>query len=117
LESFRRSLEPHFNRLLSDAEIAEYQPSAERRLLRRLVEESHFNRYYESFLVHYGSLDETYNDGPYPGVHEPAQAQEAFRAAAALLGVTEYFTHPSMVAARIEKGSPLAGRLSLWRDA
>ena len=28
LESFRRSLSPHFNRLLSDAEILEYQPSA-----------------------------------------------------------------------------------------
>ncbi len=70
LESFRRSLEPHFNRLLSDAEIVEYQPSAERRLLPRLVEEAHFNRYFESFLARYGSLDETHNDGPCPGVHE-----------------------------------------------
>lgn len=70
LESFRRSLKPHFNRLLSDAEIAAYQPTAERRLLRALVEEPDFMRYFDSFLAHYASLHETHNDGPYPGVHE-----------------------------------------------
>ena len=32
LESFRRSLQPHFQRLLSDPEILAYQPVAERRL-------------------------------------------------------------------------------------
>jgi pyrophosphatase PpaX len=196
LESFRRSLEPRFNRLLSDAEIIAYQPSAERRLLRTLVEEPNFTRYFESFLAHYTSLHETHNDGPYPGVHEmladlraqgyrlgivtgksqaawnltfeksglgafdvvitdndvthpkphpeglsialkalcvpvthafyigdslldmsaalladipfgaalwskSANEQEAFRAAAAILGVVEYFTAPSMVAARL----------------
>jgi phosphoglycolate phosphatase-like HAD superfamily hydrolase len=70
LESFRRSLEPHFSRLLSDAEIAAYRPTVERRLLRALVEEPDFTRYFESFLAHYASLHETHNDGAYPGVHE-----------------------------------------------
>ena len=68
LEAFRRSLAPHFNRLLSDAEILDYQPSAERRLLRRVIEEADFPRYYASFLKHYGALHETHGDGLYPGV-------------------------------------------------
>jgi HAD superfamily hydrolase (TIGR01509 family) len=70
LESFRRSLSPHFNRLLSDAEILEYQPSAERRLLSGLIEEANVPVYFESFLAHYRTLHETHNDGLYPGVEE-----------------------------------------------
>ncbi|HJU06014.1 MAG TPA: HAD family hydrolase [Nitrospiraceae bacterium] len=70
LEAFRRSLAPHFNRLLSDAEILEYQPSAERRMLQRLLEEADFPGYFESFLSHYRALHASHNDGLYPGVHE-----------------------------------------------
>lgn len=67
LESFRRSLEPHFQRLLSDPEILEYQPIAERRLLQAIVEQTRFRDYFESFLSHYRSLHETHCDGLYRG--------------------------------------------------
>ena len=67
LESFRRSLEPHFQRRLTDREILDYQPIAERRLLREIVEHMHFMDYFTSFLSHYGSLHETHCDGLYGG--------------------------------------------------
>lgn len=47
LESFRRSLEPHFKRLLTDPEILEYQRIAERRLLQQIVEQAHVNDYFD----------------------------------------------------------------------
>ncbi len=68
LEAFRRSLAPHFNRLLSDAEILEYQPSAERRLLQQIIAKDHFPSYFESLLAHYRALHASHNDGLYPGV-------------------------------------------------
>jgi pyrophosphatase PpaX len=67
LESFRRSLQPHFQRLLSDPEILAYQPVAERRLLHNIVEQVSAGDYFESFLSHYRSLHETHSDGLYPG--------------------------------------------------
>ncbi len=67
LESFRRSLQPHFQRLLSDPEILAYQPVAERRLLQNIVEHVRAGDYFESFLFHYRSLHETHSDGLYPG--------------------------------------------------
>ena len=67
LESFRRSLEPHFKRLLTDPEILAYQPIAERRLLQEIVEQAHVGDYFASFLSHYRSLHETHCDGLYPG--------------------------------------------------
>ena len=67
LESFRRSLEPHFQRRLTDPEILDYRPSAERRLLRQIVEQSQFMNYFTSFLSHYRALHETHCDGLYPG--------------------------------------------------
>ena len=67
LESFRRSLEPHFKRLLTDPEILEYQPIAERRLLQQIVEQARVSDYFESFLAHYRSLHETHCDGLYAG--------------------------------------------------
>ncbi|HTK87652.1 MAG TPA: HAD family hydrolase [Nitrospiraceae bacterium] len=70
LESFRRSLEPHFKRLLTDFEILEYQPIAERRLLQEVVEQARFLDYFQSFLLHYRSLHETHCDGLYPGAIE-----------------------------------------------
>ncbi|MGH7232002.1 MAG: HAD family hydrolase [Nitrospiraceae bacterium] len=70
LESFRRSLEPHFNRLLTDAEILAYQPSAERRLFSRVIENGNVGGYFESFLAHYRALHETHNEGLYPGVRD-----------------------------------------------
>ena len=68
LESFRRSLEPHFKRLLTDPELLEYQPIAERRLLQQIVEQAHVSDYFDSFLAHYRSLHETHCDGLYAGV-------------------------------------------------
>jgi HAD superfamily hydrolase (TIGR01549 family) len=68
LESFRRSLEPHFKRLLTDPEILEYQPIAERRLLQQIIQQAHLNDYFESFLSHYRFLHETHCDGLYAGV-------------------------------------------------
>jgi pyrophosphatase PpaX len=70
LESFRRSLEPHFKRLLTDPEILEYQPIAERRLLQEVVEQARFSDYFASFLSHYRSLHETHCDGLYLGTVE-----------------------------------------------
>ena len=70
LESFRRSLEPHFKRLLTDPEILDYQPIAERRLLQEIVEQTRFSDYFASFLSHYRSLHETHCDGLYPGAVE-----------------------------------------------
>ncbi len=67
LESFRRSLQPHFQRLLSDPEILAYQPIAERRLLQDIVEQARAADYFESFLFHYRSLHETHSDGLYLG--------------------------------------------------
>jgi HAD superfamily hydrolase (TIGR01549 family) len=67
LESFRRSLEPHFQRLLTDPEILDYQPIAERRLLHEIVERARFTDYFESFFSHYRSLHETHCDGLYQG--------------------------------------------------
>jgi HAD superfamily hydrolase (TIGR01509 family) len=67
LEAFRRSLQPHFQRLLSDLEILAYQPIAERRLLHDIVERGRVRDYFESFLAHYRSLHETHSDGLYPG--------------------------------------------------
>jgi pyrophosphatase PpaX len=67
LESFRRSLQPHFQRLLSDPEILAYQPVAERRLLQNIVEQARARDYFASFLSHYRALHETHSDGLYPG--------------------------------------------------
>lgn len=68
LESFRRSLEPHFQRLLTDTEILHYHPIAERRLLRDIVHHERFTEYFESFLSHYRVLHKTHCDGLYDGV-------------------------------------------------
>lgn len=70
LESFRRSLEPHFQRRLTDPEILDYRPIAERRLLRQIVERSHFMDYFTSFLSHYRTLHETHCDGLYRGARD-----------------------------------------------
>lgn len=70
LEAFRRALEPHFNRLLSDAEILLLQPTAERRLLQRVIEPSHFAACFDAFLSHYRALHDAMSDGLYPGVPE-----------------------------------------------
>jgi HAD superfamily hydrolase (TIGR01549 family) len=70
LESFRRSLEPHFQRLLTDLEILAYRPIAERRLLQGLVETGRFEEYFQSFLSHYRSLHDTHCDGLYPGTRK-----------------------------------------------
>lgn len=92
LESFRRSLAPHFNRLLSDEEILDYRPSAERRLLKSVIEDGHVNRYYESFLGHYRSLHHTHNDGLYPGV---ADMLAGLRSGGYLLGVVTGKSRPA----------------------
>jgi HAD superfamily hydrolase (TIGR01549 family) len=70
LESFRRSLEPHFQRRLTDPEILQYQPIAERRLLHDIVEPRQFMDYFTSFLSHYRSLHETHCDGLYRGASD-----------------------------------------------
>jgi len=70
LESFRRSLEPHFQRLLSDREILDYRPVAERRLLQGIVEPPRFSDYFAAFLGHYRSLHATHCDGLYRGTRD-----------------------------------------------
>jgi len=70
LEAFRRAMEPHFLRLLTDAEILALEPTAERRLFERVVDRSRVEECYESFLRHYRSLHRTHCDGLYPGIAE-----------------------------------------------
>jgi phosphoglycolate phosphatase-like HAD superfamily hydrolase len=84
LESFRRTLEPHFNRLLSDAEILALRPIAERRLLGQVVEGSQLPDYFSSFLVHYRSIHDVFSEGLYPGV---VQMLTEARRAGYLLGI------------------------------
>ena len=70
LEAFRRAMEPHFLRLLTDAEILALEPTAERRLFERVVGRPRVEEYYESFLHHYRGLHRTHCDGLYPGIAE-----------------------------------------------
>lgn len=69
LESFRRALEPHYG-VLSDDQIIEYGPSAERRFLQRMIAEHHYPECYDSFMSHYCALHDAMNDGLYAGVSE-----------------------------------------------
>ena len=68
MESFRRTLEPHFNRRLSDAEIMAFNPHAEQRLLLELIQEMEFTPYFERFLTFYSALHDALFAGPYEGV-------------------------------------------------
>lgn len=68
LESFRRSLTPHFERSLTDQEILQYQPIAERRFLGDIVKPERFSDYFSTFLSHYRSLHDTHCDGVYDGI-------------------------------------------------
>ncbi|WP_447979783.1 HAD family hydrolase [Candidatus Nitrospira bockiana] len=68
LEAFRRSLAPHFGRGLSDEEILALKPTAERRLLQRIVEEARFSDLFAGFLTEYHVLHDSHCDGLYPGV-------------------------------------------------
>jgi HAD superfamily hydrolase (TIGR01509 family) len=70
LEAFRRAMEPHFLRFLTDAEILALEPTAERRLFERIVDRAKVEDFYESFLHHYRSLHRTHCDGLYPGIAE-----------------------------------------------
>lgn len=68
MESFRRTLEPHFNRRLSDAEIMAFNPHSEQRLLLELIQEMEFTPYFEHFLTFYSALHDALFAGPYDGV-------------------------------------------------
>jgi HAD superfamily hydrolase (TIGR01509 family) len=84
MESFRRTLEPHFNRHLSDSEIMSLNPHAEQRLLLEVVQELEFNAYFERFLTYYATLHDALFDGLYGGVLDMLRT---LRAQGYLLGV------------------------------
>lgn len=73
MESFRLTLEPLFGRRLTDQEILDLHPHAERRLLLSLVEEAEFPLAFDRFLAHYSSLHDTLFGGPYDGVLDMLQ--------------------------------------------
>jgi pyrophosphatase PpaX len=68
IQSFRRTLETHFKRPVSEAEIMALQPSAERRLLQSVIGHGDFSAQYDRFLVQYRTLHATLFEGVYPGV-------------------------------------------------
>jgi phosphoglycolate phosphatase/pyrophosphatase PpaX len=70
LEAFRRALAAPYGRLLTDAEILALQPSAERRLFGRLLDEPGCAAAYEEFMSHYEGLHPELNDGLYVGIVE-----------------------------------------------
>jgi HAD superfamily hydrolase (TIGR01509 family) len=70
MESFRHTLEPHFKRRLSDAEIVALNPHAEQRLLLEIIQEADFTPYFERFLTYYATLHDALFGGPYEGVLE-----------------------------------------------
>jgi len=84
MECFRRTLEPRFNRRLSDAEILSLNPHAEQRLLLEIIPETDFTSYFERFLTYYATLHEGLFGGPYDGVLDMLQT---LRAQDYLLGV------------------------------
>lgn len=77
MECFRRTLEPRFNRRLSDAEILSLNPHAEQRLLLDIVPETDFAPYFERFLTYYATLHEGLFGGPYEGVLDMLRALQA----------------------------------------
>jgi HAD superfamily hydrolase (TIGR01509 family) len=68
MECFRLTLEPHFSRRLSDAEILSLNPHAEQRLLLEIIREVDFTPCFERFLTYYATLHEGLFGGPYNGV-------------------------------------------------
>jgi len=84
IESYRRTLEPYLGRPLSEPDIVALQPSSERHLFQRLVDEVHLTTYLEKFLAHYRSLHDALFEGPYPGVVEML---EGLREGNYLLGI------------------------------
>ncbi|HZS11443.1 MAG TPA: HAD-IA family hydrolase [Nitrospirales bacterium] len=70
LEAFRRTLAAHYGRLLTDAEILALQPSAERRLFARILDQARHAATYAEFLSHYEALHPELNDGLYAGILE-----------------------------------------------
>jgi len=84
LEAFRRALEPHFGRRLTDREILDLKPTAERRLLERVVDAERFAGSFRLFLSHYEALHDSHCDGLYPGV---ASMLDELRANGWLIGI------------------------------
>jgi phosphoglycolate phosphatase-like HAD superfamily hydrolase len=77
MECFRLTLEPHFSRRLTDAEILSLHPHAEQRLLFDIVPETDFTPFFERFLTYYATLHEGLFGGPYEGVPEMLHALQA----------------------------------------
>lgn len=68
LDAFRHALEPWVGSPLSDEDIVALSPSAERRLLARVVGARQCPSAFARFLARYASHHERLFDGPYPGV-------------------------------------------------
>lgn len=103
MEAFRRTLEPHFNRRLSDADIMALQPHAEQRVLLDLIQEVDFTSYFERFLTHYSLLHDSLFGGPYAGVLDMLHA---LRAQGAVLGIVTGKSRDAwrITATRLEEG-------------
>ena len=77
MEAFRSTLEPHFKRRLSDADLLALDPYAEQRLLLNVIPETEFNEYFELFLVQYARFHEPLFGGPYDGVLDMLRALQS----------------------------------------
>lgn len=70
LECYRRALEPHLERALTDAELFALKPRSELRLLRGQAGPRFAEAAVEAFYKVYEELHDTHFDGIYPGVPE-----------------------------------------------
>lgn len=86
LDAFRHALAPQLGRPLSDADIIALSPSAERRLIERVVPPQAFDGTFARFLDRYAGGHARLFDGPYRGV--PRMLAEARAAGVPLALVT-----------------------------
>jgi HAD superfamily hydrolase (TIGR01509 family) len=68
LEAYRRALEPHLGRLLSDADILRIDSRTERRVFETCLPTGDIAACVERFYEHYAQLHASLFDGLYPGV-------------------------------------------------
>ena len=68
IESYRRTLEPILKRSISEDEIIKIKPTAERRILEKIVDAKYQTEAFNKFLKYYSSLHDYYFEGTYPGI-------------------------------------------------
>lgn len=70
IEAYKKTLEPHVGRCLSQADLIALRPTSELRLLRLTVEAAQAAAVHEQFIQRYRALHTRHFGGVYPGVAE-----------------------------------------------